>query len=109
MIRRRPECLLLILGFIVNMRGTLPLLEPEESRYAEIPRQMLESGTFIVPLLDGQSYLDKPPLFYWLVMLSYSIFGDSVWSARIVPSLIAALIVPVVYRWARHLGERPRD
>ena len=94
----------MILGFIVNMRGTLPLLEPEESRYAEIPRQMLESGTFIVPLLDGQSYLDKPPLFYWLVMLSYSIFGDSVWSARIVPSLIAALIVPVVYRWARHLG-----
>lgn len=100
----RPEMLLFFIGLMVSWRGSLPLLEPEESRYAEIPRQMLEASSFVVPVLDGQAYLDKPPLLYWLVMLSYSVFGVSVFSARIVPTAIAAAIVPLVYRWGRHLG-----
>src|SRR5262249_39644857 len=44
------------------------LLEPDEGRYAQIPREMLERGSWIVPTLQGEPYLDKPPLFYWLVM-----------------------------------------
>src|SRR5262249_47881958 len=47
-----------------------PLLEPEESRYAEIPRQMLLEHRWIVPVLHGETYLQKPPLLYWLVMIS---------------------------------------
>ena len=61
-----------------------PLLEPEETRYAEIPRQMLAEGRFIVPVLHGQPYYDKPPLLYWLVMASYSLFGVHDWAARLV-------------------------
>ena len=38
---------------------------------------MLTAGDWIVPTLQGEPYLDKPPLFYWLVMLSYSAFGFS--------------------------------
>src|SRR5918912_1230815 len=49
------------------------LFEPDEGRYAQIPREMLERGDWVVPTLQGKPYLDKPPLFYWLVMLSYSI------------------------------------
>src|SRR5262245_51389859 len=51
------------------------LFEPDEGRYAQIPREMLTRGDWIVPTLHGEPYLDKPPLFYWLVMTSYSVFG----------------------------------
>src|SRR4051812_1008925 len=51
------------------------LLDPDEGRYAEIPREMLARGEWIVPYLQGEPYLDKPPLLYWLVMLCYSVFG----------------------------------
>src|SRR5947209_6390710 len=42
------------------------LLEPDESRYAEIPREMMQRGELLVPYLEGKPYLDKPPLLYWL-------------------------------------------
>src|SRR5271168_2400149 len=44
------------------------LFEPDEGRYAEIPREMLARGEWVVPYLHGEPYLDKPPLLYWLVM-----------------------------------------
>src|SRR5438132_761715 len=43
------------------------LFEPDEGRYAQIPREMLERGDWTVPYLQDEPYLDKPPLFYWLV------------------------------------------
>src|SRR6478672_827560 len=46
--------------------GSYPLLEPDEGRYAEIPREMLERGDFVTPRLDGVLYFEKPPLYYWL-------------------------------------------
>ncbi|HLW66235.1 MAG TPA: glycosyltransferase, partial [Gemmataceae bacterium] len=78
-----------------------PLLEPEEGRYAEIPRQMLVENHWLVPTLHGQPYLDKPPLLYWLVMTSYSLFGVHDWSARLVPGLAGFLTIAVSYFWAR--------
>jgi dolichol-phosphate mannosyltransferase len=84
-----------------------PLLEPEEARYAEIPRQMLAEGQWLVPTLHGQPYLDKPPLLYWLVMASYSLFGVHDWAARLVPGFAGLLTVAVSYWWAsRAVGIR---
>jgi 4-amino-4-deoxy-L-arabinose transferase-like glycosyltransferase len=83
------------------------LLEPDEGRYAEIPREMLERGDWVVPHLQGQPYLDKPPLMYWLVMLSYSIFGVSDWAARIPPALaIHGAILSLYLVGRRSIGER---
>src|SRR5262245_19116540 len=68
----RPAALLLIVvlpALILYPRLSFHLLEPDEGRYAEIPREMLQRGDFVVPHLQGQPYLDKPPLLYWLVML----------------------------------------
>jgi dolichol-phosphate mannosyltransferase len=84
-----------------------PLMEPEEVRYAEVPRQMLAADRWVVPVLHGQDYLDKPPLFYWLVMGCYRVFGVHDWAARLVPGLAGVLTVAVVYGWGRRtLGPR---
>src|SRR6516225_5254520 len=84
-----------------------PLFEPDEGRYAEIPREMLQRGEWVVPYLQGEPYLDKPPLFYWLVMLSYRTFGVHDWSARLVPALAVHGCVLLTYLLGRRgLGER---
>lgn len=62
--------------------GTIPLLEPDEGRYAEIPREMLARGDFVTPHLNGVVYLEKPPLFYWGNAASFALFGESEFSAR---------------------------
>ena len=99
--------LLLLTSVLFFCRLRTPLLEPEEIRYAEIPRQMLNADRWVVPVLHGQDYLDKPPLFYWLVMGSYRLFGVHEWAARIVAGLIGVMTVAVVFGWAlRTLGPR---
>jgi 4-amino-4-deoxy-L-arabinose transferase-like glycosyltransferase len=83
------------------------LLEPDEGRYAEIAREMLLRGDWVVPHLQGEPYLDKPPLFYWLVVASYSLFGVHDWAARIVPALAVHATILVTYLFGlRLLGER---
>ncbi|MBM4072013.1 MAG: phospholipid carrier-dependent glycosyltransferase [Planctomycetes bacterium] len=82
-----------------------PLLEPEEARYAEIPRQMLAEGRFIVPVWHGQPYLHKPPLLYWLVMACYALFGVNDVAARLIPCFAAWLTLLAIYVWtARRTG-----
>jgi dolichol-phosphate mannosyltransferase len=88
-------------------RLTCPLQEPQEARYAEIPRQMLAEGSLLVPVLHGQAYYDKPPLLYWLVMSSYAVFGVEDWAARLVASGAAFGSVLVTWWWGRRvLGDR---
>jgi 4-amino-4-deoxy-L-arabinose transferase-like glycosyltransferase len=83
-----------------------PLLEPQESRYAEIARELLEAPDWVVPHLNGQPYLDKPPLMYWLSALSYQLFGVSDFSARLIPSLAAFATVLIVFFWGKSIGGR---
>ncbi len=61
--------LLLAGGFLLLFfggLGTTPLLDPDEGRYTEIPREMLVQGDFVTPRLNGVLYFEKPPLYYWL-------------------------------------------
>ncbi len=83
------------------------LLEPDEARYAQIPKEMLEDGNWVVPTLHNEPYLDKPPLMYWLVALSYKVFGVSEASARLIPALCVHGTILMVYLLGRRsLGER---
>jgi 4-amino-4-deoxy-L-arabinose transferase-like glycosyltransferase len=83
------------------------LLEPDEGRYAEIGREMLVRGDWVVPHLQGEPYLDKPPLLYWLVVLSYRLFGVHDWAARLVPALAVHGTILLTYLCGRRLvGER---
>ena len=65
--------LALVLGLVVLQLariGGFPLQDPDEGRYAEIAREMLESGDFVTPRLNYVVYFEKPPLVYWLVAAS---------------------------------------
>jgi len=99
--------LMLVSGALLYPCLSFYLFEPDEGRYAEIPREMLARGEWIVPYLQGEPYLDKPPLMYWLVMASYRVFGEHDWSARLVPALAIQCCILVTYLLARRsLGER---
>ncbi|MBI3864440.1 MAG: glycosyltransferase [Planctomycetia bacterium] len=74
-----------------------PLIDPDESRYAQIGREMLDSGDYIVPTRLGRPYLDKPPLLYWLTAISYRLFGVSEAAARLVPALSALATIGLIF------------
>jgi len=72
-----------------------------ESRRAEVSREMVASGNWAVPHLNGQPFVTKPPLFYWAVALTFTVTGkfDEL-SARL-PSIISGTLgVLVTYLWA---------
>jgi 4-amino-4-deoxy-L-arabinose transferase-like glycosyltransferase len=70
--------------------GIRPLMLPDEGRYVGIAWEMLTSGDWLVPRLDGMPFFHKPPLFYWLSALSLSVFGAHELPAR-AASLLAAI------------------
>jgi len=80
-----------------------PLLEPDESRYAEIPREMTHSGDWVTPRLNGLKYFEKPPLQYWATAAAYSVFGMEEWTARLWSCALAFLCLPLAYGFARYL------
>ena len=62
---------------------------------------MLERRDWITPVLGGQPWLEKPPLYYWQAMLAYAIFGVSDWAARLPAAFDATLLVLAVYFFLR--------
>ncbi len=83
--------------------GTRPLFNPDEGRYAEIPREMLVGGDWVIPHLDGLIYIEKPPLQYWATAASYRLLGLSEFSARLYPTLTAFGTLLVVFFLVRAL------
>lgn len=81
--------------------GGYSLKEPDEGRYAEIPREMVQSGDYTVPRLNDVRYFEKPPMLYWTVAASYKIFGVSQWSFRFPNALAAALCVFSLFFFVR--------
>jgi 4-amino-4-deoxy-L-arabinose transferase-like glycosyltransferase len=83
--------------------GGYPLADPDEGRYAEIAREMLESGDFVTPHLNYVKYLEKPPLFYWLVAASIAVLGENELAVRTVSAIAGLLSVLLVISLGRHL------
>ncbi|MHB8110392.1 MAG: glycosyltransferase family 39 protein [Syntrophorhabdaceae bacterium] len=101
---------LIILSYIFLFMGLgcYSLKEPDEGRYAQIPREMVQSGDYTVPRLNDVRYFEKPPLLYWAMAASYKVFGVSEWSFRFPNALAAALCVFSLFfflrRWADDLA-----
>lgn len=80
-----------------------PLFNTDEGRYAEIPREMLSGGDWLIPHLNGLAYIEKPPLQYWATALSLRTFGQSEFAARFYTVLCALATVLAVCFVARRL------
>ena len=87
---------LIIIAFYLYGLGQLPLLGPDEPRYAQVAREMLLSGDFITPTLGGFTWFEKPALLYWMIAAGFKVFGVSEWSARVGPALCGLLTIAAV-------------
>lgn len=97
----------LLFGFLfLYGLGHAPLIDPDEGRYAEIPRAMLERGDLITPMLNHVKYFEKPPLLYWLNAGSMKLLGQNEFAARLPSALAGLLTVLVTYAAGRRLLHR---
>jgi 4-amino-4-deoxy-L-arabinose transferase-like glycosyltransferase len=74
-----------------------PLFNPDEGRYAEIPREMLAGGDWVIPHLNGLAYIEKPPLQYWATAAALSVFGRGEFAARFYTACCALATLGVVW------------
>lgn len=85
---------LALLGLIAYFSGlSLPLVGPDEPRYAQAAREMFERGDWITPTLGGHTWFEKPALLYWLQIVAYKVFGVTEFAARLGPALSGLGIV----------------
>ncbi|MDA7742154.1 glycosyltransferase family 39 protein [Francisellaceae bacterium] len=82
------------------------LLIPDEGRYPEIAREMLTSGNWTTPTINGVPFLDKPIMYYWLEAFSMKLFGVHAFSIRLPMALFGALGVPIMYCFGRKFYNR---
>jgi 4-amino-4-deoxy-L-arabinose transferase-like glycosyltransferase len=96
---------LVVLCAIVNFfgLGRVPLLGPDEPRYAEVAREMYEARDWITPRLGGIDWFEKPALTYWLSTAGYALFGVSEFSARAGIALLASIGVLLLYLFGKRL------
>lgn len=85
-----------LLIYIVPL-GVRPMLTPDEFRYGEIPREMIASGDWIVPRLNGFRYFEKPVLGYWLNAVSLLVFGENAFAVRFPAALCTGLTAWLIW------------
>lgn len=86
--------------------GSYPLFTPDEGRYSEVAREMVASGDYITPRVDGIAFLDKPILYYWLQATAIKLFGVKEWALRLFPALLGVLGCIATYVCGRRLFDR---
>jgi 4-amino-4-deoxy-L-arabinose transferase-like glycosyltransferase len=97
----------LLFGVILAWKlGSAPLANPDEGRYAEVPREMLATNDWVTPRLNGVPYFEKPPLVYWAVAVCEKVLGPSEWSLRLTPSLFALGGILTAYAAGRKIYGR---
>ena len=77
--------------------GAMPLVGPDEPRYAQVAREMFERGDWVTPTLAGHTWFEKPALLYWMMMAAYSVLGVTELAARLGAAVSGVLAVLVVW------------
>ncbi len=90
--------------FVYLFGLTLPLLGPDEPRYAQVAREMFESGDWVTPTLGGFNWFEKPALLYWLQIAFYHIFGVNEFAARFGSALFGLGTVASLWILGRKLA-----
>lgn len=91
------------LVFFFYRLGSVALIGPDEPRYAQVAREMLERGDFITPTIGGQPWFEKPVLTYWLIAACMRWLGVTELAARLPSALLATLTACVLYLTGRRL------
>lgn len=102
---------LVLLGGILTLfyafyLGSYPLFTPDEGRYSEVAREMVATGDYITPRVNGVAFLDKPILYYWLQAIAINLFGLNEWALRFFPALFGVLGCLMSYICGRKLFNR---
>jgi 4-amino-4-deoxy-L-arabinose transferase-like glycosyltransferase len=92
-----------IAAFYFYGLGHLPLVGPDEPRYAQVAREMFLRGDLITPTLGGHTWFEKPALLYWMIIASFKLFGVTEWSARLPSAISGVLTVAAVFVVGRQL------
>ncbi|HVI53786.1 MAG TPA: glycosyltransferase family 39 protein [Luteibacter sp.] len=98
---RHPWTWILVFALVAAMLPAVPI---DETRYLTIAWELHRSGDLIGLTLNGQPYLDKPPLLFWLVDAMWFLLGQSLWAARMVAVAFAAGTIAIVASIERVLG-----
>ncbi len=81
---------LFVVTYVVLL-GSYPLLDPDETRYVSMGRDMFQTKDYMTLYLNGEYFFEKPPLFFWLEVFSFKLFGVSEWTARL-PIVLLSLL-----------------
>ena len=105
MMNRRPAayCFLIAIFVVLYLGtiGTRPLFTPDEIRYAEIPREILQDHDWVVPHFGGLRYFEKPIMGYWLNAISLWVFGLNEFAVRFASALAAGLSALLLFLFIR--------
>jgi 4-amino-4-deoxy-L-arabinose transferase-like glycosyltransferase len=91
-------CIVLCVAGLTHNLSGYALLDPDEGRNAEVAREMVETGDYVLPHLNGLPYLDKPTLYFAVGALSMKVLGPTVFAARL-PSLLFSVATIVLVGW----------
>src|SRR5215467_10180188 len=107
---RRLSILLLLLISAVIYIGTATkpaLLDDADAAHALVSREMLQRGDWVVMYENGIRYLEKAPIHFWMVAVSYKLFGQGAFQTRLPLSLSVIGLTLMIYFFARRFfGER---
>lgn len=94
--------LALIIAWLATTAWMRPLMLPDEGRYAAVAWEMLRSGDWLTPTLDGLPFFHKPPLFYWITGAALWLAGLTEVAARAASIAGATLAAFSLYLFTRH-------
>lgn len=97
-------CVFFLVAYLLPLAGR-PMVVPDEFRYAEIPREMIDSGDYVSPRLVGMRYFEKPVLGYWMTAGCFRLFGENAFALRLPSALgagLAALLAALLVQQTLH-------
>src|SRR5262245_2603293 len=82
-----------------------PFFSPDEAFYAQVAREMAETGDFVVPRFDGRPWLEKPPLLAWLLAGSFAVLGFGFPAAAVLNGTATLATAAIIWAHTRRMGE----
>jgi len=83
--------------------GLTPLFDYDESIYAQTAADMMRLGEWIVPTANGMQFFEKPPFTYYMMDLSFMLFGENAFAARLPSALFTLFTALILFRFGKDM------